>query len=73
LYLTPSRLSLGMHSLIYTYVCQPHSAFLSSFQNLRIVLGHKLLAQLDVFVLSLLLAGTSIDDLLPLVVLGLAL
>jgi hypothetical protein len=37
------------------------------------VLSQKLLAQLDVFVLGLLLAGAGINDLLPLVVLGLAL
>jgi hypothetical protein len=37
------------------------------------VLGQKLLAQLDVLVVSLLLAGAGVNDLLPLVVLGLAL
>jgi hypothetical protein len=41
--------------------------------HLFVVLGQKLLAQLDVLVLSLLLACASINNLLPLVVLGLAL
>jgi hypothetical protein len=37
------------------------------------VLGKYLFAQLDILVLGLLLGGTSVDNLLPLVVLGLAL
>jgi len=41
--------------------------------HLVVVLGQQLLAQLDVLVLGLLLGGTGINNLLPLVVLGLAL
>ena len=41
--------------------------------HLVVVLGQQLLAQLDVLVLGLLLGGTGINNLLPLVVLSLAL
>jgi len=41
--------------------------------HLVVVLGQQLLAQLDVLVLGLLLGGTGVNNLLPFVVLGLAL
>jgi hypothetical protein len=46
---------------------------ISKCYHLCVVLRNQLLAQLDVFVLCLLLSRASVDNLLPLVVLGLAL
>ena len=62
----PARSALG----IRTY---PDSIFPSLGKRLFVVLGQYLLAQLDVLVLGLLLCGAGIDDLLPLIVFGLAL